>query len=324
MIMKRRLLGNTDLKVTEIGLGTWPLGGTGQGMNYGRIDSRQARSVLEAYCNAGGNFIDTARGYNESERHIGLFLSSNKNRRENLIIATKSEGGQVLETIPQIEKDLETSLRSLKTDYVDILQLHQPPDDPQIMQRALDVLAKLKDKGKIRATGASIKGPNVTEATEELCRQYIKSGKIDTIQLVYSILRQRLSPVIDEAERSGIGIIARTTLESGLLTGRYAPGQRFKGRDQRSRYEAERLDMILRAVENLEQFAVRSPYASLDQVALRFALIPRGVSTIIVGMERAEDVARNAEVLELPPLEDSLVERLRTEYGQDTDRANYL
>jgi aryl-alcohol dehydrogenase-like predicted oxidoreductase len=310
------------MNVTELGLGAWPIGGTGATMDYGDIEDGQAVSVLESYVEHGGNFIDTARGYNDSERRIGLFLSQFK-KREDLIIATKSVAGKVSETVPEIEKDLETSLRFLKTDYVDILQLHQPPADPEVMHRALDVLVKLKEQGKIRATGASIKGPNVTEETGPLCHQYIETGKIDTIQVVYSILRQRLSEAIAQANEVGVGVITRTALESGLLTGEHSLGETFTGSDQRSRYEPPKLEFILKTVQELRD-VVQSPYTKLSQLALRFALSHPGISTTIVGMDSIETIEQNVAALKLPPLDDSLIAQLEEEYGQITDQANYF
>ena len=85
-------------------------------------------------------------------------------------------------------------------------------------------LEKAKEEGLIRHIGASIKGPNVNQMTVDLCRKYIKTGRVDVFQVVYSILRQKLYDVILEAQNAGIGIVARTALESGFLSGNYRPG----------------------------------------------------------------------------------------------------
>lgn len=104
-----------------------------------------------------------------------------------------------------------------------------PPDDHEVVLLALEEMERFRKEGKIRAIGASIKGLNATEHTAALCRQYMTTGKVDAIQLIYSILRQRLLNVIEEASGNGIGIVARTVLESGLLTGKNLSGKNFRG-----------------------------------------------------------------------------------------------
>ena len=322
-MMKKRVLGRTGFQVSELGLGTWPLGSTGPVPNYGEVSESDAVKVLETYVEAGGNFIDTARMYNESERFIGTFLSKH-GKREELFIATKTWAGQSMDTIPGIREELETSLKLLKCEYVDILQFHQPPEDTEVMNRALDEMMKLKEEGKIRATGASIKGVDVTENTENLCRQYMATGKLDTLQLVYSILRQRHIKVIEEARKAGVGVIARTALESGLLTGKYKLGQTFGEGDQRSRYKPENLEFIFKSIQDMSGFAVKAPYENLAQVAIKFALEPESISTLIFGAHRVESVSRNMRAAGLPPLEDAILQKLKGEYGSMTNRANYF
>lgn len=240
-----------------------------------------------------------------------------------MYIATKSVGGQTLDTIPKLRVDLEESLRLLQTDYVDVFQLHQPPEEPEVMNRALDEMENLRQEGKIRAISASIKGVDVTRKTEALCYQYMDTGRLDAIQLVYSILRQRMRSVIAEAKKRNMGIIVRTALESGLLTGKYGPGHRFTGIDQRTRYSSENLEFILNTVRELEPIAVKPPYKNLSQVAIRFALIPEGVSTVIVGAHKLRHIQANAAIEALPPLSAEVEQLLQGKYGDITDKCNY-
>ena len=219
-------MGRTGMEVSELSLGTWPLGGAGSTPNYGAITEEEAMAVLDAYVEAGGNFIDTARAYNDSEKNIGKYLKQS-GRRDQLVIASKTRAGEEAETLTRIEVDLETSLRELGTDHLDVYFLHFPPDDPGVMERALEKMLAFKRDGKIRAIGASIKGPNVTAATQAMCDTYIATGHVDVFMLVYSILRQRNLSAIEKAEKNGIGVIVRTVLESGLLTGAYAPDHVF-------------------------------------------------------------------------------------------------
>jgi aryl-alcohol dehydrogenase-like predicted oxidoreductase len=317
--MKRRHGGRTGFELSEYGLGAWALGGR----RYGPVEERTALEVCGAYVEAGGNLIDTARVYDNSEKMVGAFLKDYRNR-QSLYIASKTEGGKAPGTIDQIRADLALSLQELQTDYLDIYYLHQPPEDPAQMGEALEEMVRLKEEGVIRAVGASIKGPNVSAATQELCLQYMATDRVDFLQVVYSILRQANAGVIAEASRRGVGIIARTTLESGLLTGVFAPGHRFREPDQRARYDPERLDYVLGEAAKLKESAVRPPYRELAQVALRFALQHPGVTSIIVGAEGPQEVRANLAAAGLPPLPADIATDLRRTYGPHSERANYF
>ena len=320
--MRERNLGRTGIRTSEYGYGAWSLGGEGPVMGYGAVAETDALDVLRAYVDLGGNFIDTARAYNDCERVIGLFLGELRNR-ERMIITTKTISGQSAESIPAIRKDLEESLRQMRTEYVDVLLLHQPPEDHDTIHRALDELLLLKEEGKIRATGASIKGPDVTGKTESLCRLYLKTGKCEVIELVYSILRQKHRRVIEEASDEGVGIIVRTSLESGLLTGKYLPGHAFVGQDQRSRYGEDRLALVLKTVQEMQRTVVCPPYTALTEIAIKFALSLEGVSSVIVGARNRAQLEGNTRAARLPDLDRALVRFLEERYGHMTEQANY-
>ncbi len=318
-MVARRRAARAGFELSEYGLGAWALGGR----RYGRVEERAAIEVCGAYVEAGGNLIDTARGYEDSERMIGLFLKR-FGGRERLFVASKTEGGSRPGTVGQIRADLRASLEALGTDYLDIYYLHQPPEEPALIEEAVGEMVRLRDQGVVRSIGASIKGPNVTRATEDLCRRYMATGQIDFLQVVYSVLRQRNAAVIEEASHLGIGVIARTTLESGLLTGAYPPGHRFVEPDQRARYRPANLDFVLGEVETMKKSVVRAPYGELAHVALRFALRLPGVTSIIVGAERPDQVRSNLAAAALPPLPADIVEALESRYGSVTERANYF
>jgi aryl-alcohol dehydrogenase-like predicted oxidoreductase len=304
-MLEKRTLGRTGFQVTEIGFGAWAIGGRG----YGEVPEEDALAALEAYVTSGGNLIDTARRYGQSERLIGEFLRT-RGQRTDLFIASKSHSTTEVE----VRADLEEGLRLLGCDHVDLYYLHSPPEDPDEMNHVLDIYERLKTEGLIRAVGASIKGPNVTQATVDLCRQYMRSGRIDALQVIYSIFRQKNSEMFAEAQQRGVGIITRTALESGFLTGKYHPGQAFPAGDHRHRWGQDRLARILRRVEEVEQMAVQPPYDTLPQVAIRFALQPEAVSSVIVGAKSAAQVAENMSAASLPPLPLQTIEALRDRY----------
>ena len=312
----KRLLGRTGVEVSELGFGAWPIGGT----SYGPLDEKEAVKTVEAYIDAGGNHIDTARVYGKSEDRIGIALKD-KGLRKKLFIASKTQRSASAETISEIRKDLEESLRLLHTDYLDLYYLHWPPDDIDVMNQVLDEYDKLKKEGKIRWIGASIKGPSVMEETPKLCKQYIDTGKVDVIQIVYSILRQRNSEIFEYAQEKGVGIVGRTVLESGFLSGKYKVGDEFS-EGHRSKYTSDALEHILEQVGEMESYGIRAPYSSLAQVAIQFALEPKAVSSLIVGARTAEQMKQNMAVAALPALDKDLVERFKSEFQNKTDAYN--
>ena len=289
--------GGPDVSV--IGFGAWAIGGKG----YGPVAEVDAIGAVEAYLDAGGNFVDTARGYADSERILGDVLS--RRDRDSVVIATKSGGGSSRDNLGRVREDLETSLRLLKTDHVDLLQLHSPPEEDDLIDAALGEVERLVGEGKARFAGASVKGPDVTPATQALARRYIATGRCHVLQLIYSPLRPGNAAVFDEAIDAGVGVIARTALESGFLTGKYAPGHRFGDGDHRARWGPDRLDPILRHVADLAPRVAVPPYSSPAEAALRFAIKPAAVRTVIVSGKTADQVRRNLAVLDLPPLTDA-------------------
>ncbi|MDP6039302.1 MAG: aldo/keto reductase, partial [Candidatus Latescibacteria bacterium] len=287
-----RILGRTGMGVSEFGLGTWPLSVPGKGRNYGGVEENKAIDVLKTYVDGGGNFLDSAFVYNGVEAIIGKYLKQAGNR-EQLIITSKTQGGEFEDTLPKMDTDLEQSLKDLGTDYVDIYFLHLPPDEPAQIERAIEKMLSYKRAGKIRAIGASIKGPNVTAQTQALCDYYIGTGHIDVIQVVYNILRQRNLSAIERAQQNNVGVVVRTVLESGFLTGAYSPGHVFKDDDHRARYDRKKLDTALKTAQEMMGFAVQPPYQNLPQVALHFALRLPGLSCLIMGAQNPEEVLMN-------------------------------
>lgn len=318
--MEIRKFGNTDLQVSEVGLGTWPLGGAEAGLgSYGPIEEKTAIATVRRYLDLGGNFIDSARGYGPSETYIGKALAESGYDRGTVILASKTGRTKSWEDVPKIREELETTLRELQTEYVDLYQLHAPPEDPELRDRIIDEFETLKAEGKIRYIGASIKGPAVTDATVALSRSYIETRRVDALQLIYSIFRTRNARVFDESAAAGVGLIIRTSLESGFLTGKYTPDTDFST-GHRARWSKDKTESLLQAAEELKQIAVHPPYDSLAQVALKFALQDRRISCIIPGAKSPEQCEANMAIAELPDLPSELVKKL--EQYEMEDAAN--
>lgn len=310
-MLKTRTLGKTGFDLTEIGFGAWAIGGR----RYGPVAQSDGIDAIHAYIKGGGNFIDTARSYG-SEPLLGQYFAQHGGR-ENIFIATKAPSVEP----DDIRSDLETSLRELQTDYIDLYYLHRPPENPDHMNRLLDLYDQLKVEGKIRATGASIKGPTVTQNTTDLCQQYIQSGRVDALQVIYSIYRQKTAEIFQESHNNGVGIVARTVLESGFLTGKYKPGQTFSGDDHRKRWGTQRLESILQQTQDLQSI-VKPPYTTLSQIAIRFALQCPEVTTLILGARNASQIEQNFSAEDLPPLDTDLYQSLIEQYTDKTETFN--
>lgn len=196
--MKMITLGRTGLSVTQVGFGALPVQ---------RASLEEGARLLRRAFDLGINFFDTARGYTDSEEKIGRALSD---VRSKLYIATKSGAGDKAAVL----NHLETSLRQMKTDYVDIMQLHNPkalpnPDDPNSTFAAL---AEARKQGKVRFIG-------ISNHSLDVARQAAESGLYDTIQFPLSAISSAGEfRFVEECAERNIGVIAMKPLCGGMLT----------------------------------------------------------------------------------------------------------
>lgn len=226
--MKKMKMGNTDIEVSRIGLGTWAIGGGPAFEN--KDDEAKSIATIQHALDLGINFVDTAPGYNfgNSEKIVGKAI---KNKRDEYVIITKfglvweGEGSffnKVGDTNlyknlskESIRKEIESSLQRLGTDYIDIYMSHWQSVEPYFtpISETLEVLNELKREGKIRAIGAA----NInTEQVEE----YLKYGQLDIVQAKYSILdRQVEEDLLPLCKKNNITFQAYSPLEMGILTG---------------------------------------------------------------------------------------------------------
>ncbi len=196
--MKKTRLGKTNLMVSRVGFGALPIQ---------RVDMEKARLILRKAYDSGINFFDTARGYTDSEEKIGYALS---NVRKNIIIATKSHGKDKKTVL----EHLEVSLKNLKTDYIDIYQLHNPSKlpDPNDPNSSYSALLEAKKKGLIRFIG-------ITNHRLDLAMEAVKSGLYDTVQFPLSSLSSDKDlELVEECKNHDVGFIAMKALSGGLIT----------------------------------------------------------------------------------------------------------
>ncbi|WP_416972989.1 aldo/keto reductase [Streptomyces sp. 4F14] len=302
--MRNRELGRTGPTVSEIGYGAW---GLGQGAWVGADDDSGVRALHRAL-DLGVTFIDTARAYDRSERVVGRALRERPG--DDVYVATKAgpkvpvplaaSGLDPMETFPgaHLRESLETSLRELGRDHVDLLQLHTWEDEWTGRGDLLETVAALKQEGKIRHFGISVK-----DHQPENVLTVLRTGVLDTVQVIYNIFEQApADALLPACEEYGVGVIVRVALDEGALTGTVRPGVAFPEGDWRNWYfREERPAQVAGRVDALvAELGIET--AELPSVALRFALAGQGVSTVIVGMRSLANVERNAAISGQPPL----------------------
>jgi len=290
--MKYRQLGSSDLQVSEISLGSW--------LTYsGGVEREQAKACVRKAFEVGINFIDTANVYGRgaAETFLGEVLQDVP--RESYILATKlffpmSETDSGLSRV-QIHKQLNDSVKRLKTDYVDLYQCHRY-DENTPLEETMIALSEVVQEGKARYIGFSEWNAEQIKAAIEMTgmKKFVSS------QPQYSMLwREPEAGVFPVCAANGIGQIVWSPLGQGVLTGKYKPGQPVP-RDSRAASDTMSVfigrlisDEILNAVERLRPVAADAGL-SLTHLALAWVLRDERVSSAIIGASRPEQVADNA------------------------------
>jgi len=320
--MRYRMLGRTGLKVSEVGFGAWAIGGPaelgGTQIGWGDVDDGVSIRAVHAALDAGVNFIDTADSYGcgHSEEVLAKALGG---RRDEVIIATKF-GSRIDPTgnwvkdfsggwIPQA---VEASLTRLETDYIDLIQCHSPWALEALTDDTFAALETLRDAGKIRHVGVSVKQ---TEHGVPILRRW---PQVEVIQVVYNILsRQPETDLLPLAQERNVGIIGRVPLASGFLTGKFAPDVTFPENDHRRRsYPPEKARRVVEAVEKL-RFLERDGTKSMAQAALQFCLSHLSVSTVIPGGKTPEQAGDNAAASDGVLLTEDELARIRADVTGD-------
>lgn len=315
--MKTRLLGKSGIRVSEIGFGAWGIGGAvGGSIAYGPVDRAESILALRTAHDIGINFFDTSDfyGFGESESAIGEALSG---LRSDVVIASKvgmltSEAAQDF-TPKHIRTSIEGSLRRLRTDYIDLYQLHSPPTtllDPN--SEAVMTLDSLKEEGKIRAWGISTRSP-------QDAKRAIVDLNAAAIQLNFNLVDQRAlsDGIFALAGEYSTGIIVRTPLSFGFLTGRYSADQKYDDQDHRSRWSREQIKRWAEANRLFSELVSMDDGQTAAQFALRFCLSLPEVSTTIPGMLTHAHVTENAQASEMGPLSGHTLELARSIYGSN-------
>lgn len=304
--MKYRALGRTGLSVSEIGFGAWGIGGRTVGTtSYGDTDDRTSLAALERALDRGINFFDTSSAYGNghSEALIGQAFVA---KRDRVVIATKA-GYEAWDKLPDfspaaVVASAEASLRRLQTDYIDLFQLHNPPQDALRAPELLAALAELQKAGKIRAWGVSAKSP--VEAIEALVE-----FDAPVVQANFNMMDVRaLDSLLGEAERRKAGFIGRTPLCFGFLSGAISKDTTFPPGDHRLGWSRAQLDNWIDGAADLLAAVKAAPGREGAQSALRFCLAFPAISSVIPGILTPAEAEENARASDLGALAASAVE----------------
>ena len=221
-----RLLGKTNMKVNRVGFGGIPIQ---------RITQEETNKVINELIDKNVNFIDTARGYTISEEYIGNAIEG---KREKFFIATKS----MARDYESMKKDIEISLKNLKTDYIDLYQIHnlKPEEYKTIFDenKAYKALLEAKEEGKIKYIG-------ITSHSLETIEKSIEDEKFPTIQFPYNIIEDQADEVFKKANKKGIGIIVMKPLAGGVIDDAKLAIKYILSKDY--------IDVVIPGMESIEQ-----------------------------------------------------------------------
>lgn len=315
--MNYRLFDHTATEVSEIGLGTWQLGGA----DWGEVDESRALDTLRAASEGGVNFFDTADvyGLGRSEELIGRFL---KEASKKIFIATKlgrfpEPGWPANFSLDSLRAHTEASLRRLGVEAVDLTQLHCIPTEILRAGEIFESLRVLKREGKIKSFGVSVE----TDEEASIC---LGQEELASIQIIFNIFRQKPVELFDIAKSKGVALIVRLPLASGLLSGKFTKGTKFAETDHRSyNREGQAFNVgetfaglpFEKGVELSEALKALVPEGmTMAQMALRWILDFDAVSVIIPGASNPGQARGNVTASELPPLGEDLHAKLREFY----------
>jgi aryl-alcohol dehydrogenase-like predicted oxidoreductase len=294
--MNYRTLGRTGLKVSELGFGALEIGRNWpywrkELQDFLRPTESDAIRVLDMAVDLGINFFDTAPAYFKSEEILGKAF---KRKRNNVLIATKCgewfDGERSVYDYSAAEtlKFIESSLRLLQTDHIDLLQIHSASPDVVRSGETLAAMKKARKDGKVRFLG-------ISTDQEEAARLAIESGEYDSIQVTYNVLLREFSQeIFPLAEKEKVGVIIKGGLGAGELTSKFADIAENKKREQ---------------IASLKRLADKNE-ASIQEIALRFALSHPTVSTVIAGTKNPAHLKSNCESSMRGVLDKSLMEQL--------------
>ncbi|PPA70228.1 aldo/keto reductase [Jeotgalibacillus proteolyticus] len=318
--MHYRQLGNTDIRVSEVSFGTWAIGGS-----WGSNNDEESLRALNYAIDRGVNFFDTADVYGDGHSEE-LLAKATKGMKDRIYIATKfCRQGDIHDpetySKERVRDYCEASLKRLERDKIDLYQIHCPPIEILKEGSVFNVLDELQAEGKIKHYGVSV------ETVEEglLCLEH---SNVKSLQVIFNLFRQKpMEELFAQAKKSGVGIIVRLPLASGLLTNKFSKDHQFEEDDHR------------RFNENGESFNVGETFAGLGfkkgvelaselqwiaegrgnmaRAALRWILDQPEVTCVIPGFKNKQQVEENLQAIEVPSFSAEEQRKLSEFYHQN-------
>lgn len=320
--MKYRKLGRTNLKVSEISLGTWAFGNN----VYGGVAEKDGINTIHAGIDMGINLFDTAPQYGTDKQDgvaeivLGKAL---KGKRNKVHISTKFgrnpciEGGKSLFYKSRIIASVEESLKRLQTDYIDVLFFHSPFSPDEIKDDVWEGIEQVKKQGKVRFVAHSI---SMFHQTENMARQWAKEDKIDVVQVVLSLMNREAQNLVNELSEYPIGVFGRECLANGFLAGFFTKDTVFAKGTLNARYSkaelAERIDQV-----NAFKFLLRNDITNMPQAALRWVLDQKGISTVLSGAKNIEELKGAVSASDAKPFTNEELELAKKVLKKDFEAA---
>lgn len=309
--MELRSLGNSDVKVTPLAFGAWAIGG----WLWGGAEEKDALRAIRAAYDEGITTLDTAPvyGFGRSEELIGQAMRGIP--RDKYQVLTKyglnwvtSQGEFYFDTVDnsgkpvkiykysgkeRVKQECEDSLRRLKTDYIDLLQIHWPDATTPIAE-TMEAVAELIEEGKVRAAG-------VCNYSADQVEEALKTVNIVSNQVPYSMVNRKIEQdVIPQALRKGISILPYSPLQRGLLTGKIHRNYAFNDGDNRPSnrfYKPENIDRVNAFLQSIKPIA-DGHGATLSQLVINWTSRRPAITCVLVGARNEEQVKSNARSLD--------------------------
>lgn len=303
--MINRKLGNSNIEVSALGLGTWAIGG---GEWWGDSDEEASIKTIQEALKAGISLIDTAPayGFGKSEEVVGKGI---KGKRDQVILSTKcglwwhdergskffeQSGYDVRRSLDPdtIKKELELSLRRLDTDYIDIYFTHWQAVPPYMteIRETMACLMDLKRQGLIKSIGAS-------NVTEEHIKEYLKYGELDVIQEKYSMLDRKLEDTLAGCcEENKLAIMTYSSLEQGLLTGKIGMNYVVNPKEARADvpwYELSKRAKVLEMLASWEELTKKHE-CTMAQLVIAWTMAQKNMTYVLCGARKPEHIADTA------------------------------
>ncbi|WP_438349879.1 aldo/keto reductase [Paenibacillus sp. FA6] len=320
--MKYRLLGDTELKVSEVSFGTWAIGG-----DWGNSNDQEAISGLQRAMDEGVNFFDTADVYGSGHAEE-LLATATKGKEDNVHIATKfCRAGDVQDPANYSEEAIrqycENSLKRLQRERIDLYQIHCPPLAILKDGRVFEVLEKLQQEGKIRHFGVSV------ETIEEglFC---LDVPGLKALQVIFNLLRQKpANELFPKANTAGVGILVRLPLASGLLTGKFNENSTFAADDHRNfNANGEHFNVgetfaglpFTKGVELARELAwIAEGRGDMARASMRWILENPNITCVIPGFKNVRQVEDNLGTVDVPAFSTEELDRLRSFYENQVE-----